>query len=719
MRPQFTPAAVVGGPEGWPMAVFEFGPFVLDPAKRFLLRDGVPQSLTPKAFDVLTLLVQHRERVVSKDELLSSLWPGTFVEEANLSQQIFVLRRTLNGNSESTDYITTTPRRGYRFTADVVERSENDRPQATIFETTPTSRRGWSLRVLSLAAGLTAGGVLLAATLLSSRNSAVDSEPHIRRVTALPGLEQFPSISPDGNFVVFSWSGTNPAAAPDLWIKAIDGDVMRRLTETPEAEVYPAWSPDGRDIAFVRGSAGVFIVSALGGPERHVFGSGSIVGWTPDSRSLLVRDRTNEGPHGILRIELATGARHQVTQAPSGIGDWTFDVSRDGQSLAFVRYERPGIGTIHTVPIAGGEPRRLTDWTAISHVAWSPDGRHILYSVDDDVFRIAADSTRIERGHKVLHTSGVGLSMSRPGTGRPGRLAFTEKRTDVGLRLIDLDGARGDVLKSDSRFADSTRVDVPGRFSRNGKQVAFASDRTGQAEAWVANADGSDVRQLTSLQATELIVGDWSPDNRHLVIDAAIEGNSDIYVISLDSRVPVRLTTEPVYDGFPEWSADGRWIYFTSLRSGRPEVWKVSVDGGEPIQFTHGGGLQLRQSPDGQTLFYLDRPPYGTPYGSRTSRLMSIPASGGEEVPLTDGLRLHLWSPVQDGIVFVSLGPDADAIDLYRFSDGTVQRLGTLPFRVSRIAELGKMTVSRDGRWALVSTTDVWESDIMVADGVR
>ena len=701
------------------MVTFEFTPFVLDPAKRVLLRAGVPQTLTPRAFDLLLLLVQQRDRVLSKDEILRTVWADTVVEESNLNQQVFVLRKALNGDGHGPEYIATIPRRGYRFTADVRERSENDRPPAATVETTPAPSRGWSLRVLSLAAGLTAGGVLLAAILISSRSSAVDSEPQIRRVTALPGLEQFPSISPDGNFVVFSWSGTDPAAAPDLWIKAIDGDARQRLTETPAAEVYPAWSPDGRDIAFVRGSAGVFIVSALGGPERHVFSSGLSVGWTPDSRSLLVRDRTNEGPHGILRIELANGARHQVTQAPSGIGDGTFDVSPDGQSLAFVRYERPGIGAVHTVPIAGGEPRRLTDWIPISHVAWSPDGRHILYSVNDDVFRIAADSTRIERGHKVLHTGGVGLSMSRPGAGRPGRLAFTEKRTDVGLRLIDLEGARGDVLKSFGRFADSTRVDAPGRFSRSGKQIAFASDRTGQAEAWVANADGSELRQLTSLQATELTVGDWSPDNRRLVIDAAIAGNSDIHVISLDNRVTVRLTTEPGYDGFPEWSADGRWIYFTSLRSGRPEVWKVSVDGGEPIQLTHGGGVQARQSPDGQTLFYLDRPPYGTPYGRVTSRLMSIPAAGGEEVPLTDGFRFHLWSPVPDGIVFVSLGPDADAIDLYRFSDGMVQRLGTLPFRVSRIAELGKMTVSRDGRWALVSTTDVWESDIMVADGVR
>lgn len=68
------------------MAAFEFGPFRLDPAKRSLLREGVPQSLPPKAFDVLALLVQCRERVVSKEELLSTLWSDTFVEEGNLSR---------------------------------------------------------------------------------------------------------------------------------------------------------------------------------------------------------------------------------------------------------------------------------------------------------------------------------------------------------------------------------------------------------------------------------------------------------------------------------------------------------------------------------------------------------------------------------------------------------------------------------------------------------
>ena len=62
---------------------------------------------------------------------------------------------------------------------------------------------------------------------------------------------------------------------------------------------------------------------------------------------------------------------------------------------------------------------------------------------------------------------------------------------------------------------------------------------------------------------------------------------------------------------------------------------------------------------------------------------------------------------------------EQDALDFYGFRDRVVRRLGALPFRFSRIAALGGLTVSRDGRWALASVTDRWESDIMVADGVR
>ena len=86
--------------EAIPCPHLSLAPLCWIPAKRVLLREGGPQYLSPKAFDVLLLLVERRERVLSKEELLSTLWPDRFVEEANLSQQIFGLRRTLNGDAD-------------------------------------------------------------------------------------------------------------------------------------------------------------------------------------------------------------------------------------------------------------------------------------------------------------------------------------------------------------------------------------------------------------------------------------------------------------------------------------------------------------------------------------------------------------------------------------------------------------------------------------------
>jgi DNA-binding winged helix-turn-helix (wHTH) protein/Flp pilus assembly protein TadD len=98
---------------------YEFGPFRVDPDKRVLLHDNQPVSLQPKAFETLLVLIKNSETVVLKDDLMKSVWPGTFVEESNLAQNIFVLRKTLGEATGEHRYIVTVPGRGYRFTEKV------------------------------------------------------------------------------------------------------------------------------------------------------------------------------------------------------------------------------------------------------------------------------------------------------------------------------------------------------------------------------------------------------------------------------------------------------------------------------------------------------------------------------------------------------------------------------------------------------------------------
>jgi DNA-binding winged helix-turn-helix (wHTH) protein/tetratricopeptide (TPR) repeat protein/TolB-like protein len=105
---------------------YEFGPYRIDPEERVLFRGQEPIPLPPKAFDTLLLLVDRSERVVLKDDLMKGVWPDTFVEESNLAQNIFTLRKALGETAQGARYIVTVPGRGYRFAAKVSETFERE-----------------------------------------------------------------------------------------------------------------------------------------------------------------------------------------------------------------------------------------------------------------------------------------------------------------------------------------------------------------------------------------------------------------------------------------------------------------------------------------------------------------------------------------------------------------------------------------------------------------
>src|ERR1700733_3828032 len=99
--------------------LYEFGPFRLDADKELLLRDEETVPIAPKAFQILLVLIRHNKQVVTKDDLMKTIWPDTFVEEANLSRNVFLLRKALGESPQDHQYIVTVPGRGYRFAEDV------------------------------------------------------------------------------------------------------------------------------------------------------------------------------------------------------------------------------------------------------------------------------------------------------------------------------------------------------------------------------------------------------------------------------------------------------------------------------------------------------------------------------------------------------------------------------------------------------------------------
>jgi len=162
--------------------LYEFGPFRVDPEKEILLRAGEPIPLTPKTFQILLVLVRHSQEVVTKDDLMKAVWPDTFVEEANLSRNIFMLRKALGESPQDHRYIVTVPGRGYRLAENVhlvpehelsIVAANRTKVQVQVEE---TKRWGWISVAVILLLAVAAGTLrffLHRATVLGEKDTVV------------------------------------------------------------------------------------------------------------------------------------------------------------------------------------------------------------------------------------------------------------------------------------------------------------------------------------------------------------------------------------------------------------------------------------------------------------------------------------------------------------------------------------------------------------------
>ena len=172
--------------------LYEFGPFRVDSEREVLLRAGQPVPLTPKTFQILLVLVRHHKEVVTKDNLMKAVWPDTYVEEANLSRNIFMLRKALGESPQDHQYILTVPGRGYRFAENVrllpeqevsIVAAQHSKVQVQIKETRP-----WAW-LWAVAAVLLIAVVLFAVDAGGLRDKVISSSsaaPQIRSLAVLP-----------------------------------------------------------------------------------------------------------------------------------------------------------------------------------------------------------------------------------------------------------------------------------------------------------------------------------------------------------------------------------------------------------------------------------------------------------------------------------------------------------------------------------------------------
>ena len=230
-------------------------------------------------------------------------------------------------------------------------------------------------------------------------------------LTSLTGSEFYPTFSPDGEQVAFSWNGTKQDNW-DVYVTLVGSSDVRRLTSDPGEDARPTWSPDGRQIAFVRQRADdstIHLVSPLGGAERRLgdFRGADSLDWSPDGKWLAAGNSGQlnfgiwaflprpggKGPRGIYLVSVEGGAARPLIVSKANRVDSKPAFSPDGQRLAYVSCDSSdeGMAGMRDCDVALVEldmsrataqpPRRLTTQRSeyIQSLTWTRDGSAIVY----------------------------------------------------------------------------------------------------------------------------------------------------------------------------------------------------------------------------------------------------------------------------------------------------------------------------------------------------
>ena len=700
-----------------PSPILRFGVFEVDVRAGELRKNGAKIRLQQQPFQVLLALLSRSGDVVTREELRQQLWSAdTFVDfDHSLNAAIKRLRDALGETADTPVFIETLPRRGYRFLLPIVTINGEATEAGILRQGPPALRLRWyvALPPLLLIGALIAGVIYLGQrqSRVFSGGSGSNPPPRVLPLTSDPGAEFDPSFSPDGKQVAFvKWDG-NASWTGDIYVKLIGGDQPLRLTHGSGWACCSAWSPDGRYVAYGRcdgDQRGLYLVPALGGPERKLPGLACWgTSWSPEGGVIAVTQHDPpDSPWAVFLLDVHDLQLHRLTSPPPRfIGDRHPVFSPDGKTVAFVRASSSAVMDIYLMPVAGGEPRRLTfDTRQIYSLAWAADGRSLVFSSSrpggGTLWRVSVAGGAPE----LLSLGGAvaeGLSVSRLGN----RLAYTQGFLHPNIWQMELESLHSAGAPR-PLIASSAGQGGP-QFSPDGKRVTFYSKRSGSSEIWISDADGSNLIQLTSLGVLSGTPR-WSPDGKFIAFDSRTANHGQIFVIPAGGGAPRRMTSGDFESLAPSWSRDGKWIYFTSNRSGLWNLWKIATDGTQSIQATRQGGSAAFESLDGRELYYVKDNDRG---------IWKRSMENGEERRISEvAVNWGQWAVSSNGIYYVDTTGPKPTIEFYNFADHKVSRIATLAKPLP--PEESGFAVSPDGRRILYLQVES-ETDIMLVENFR
>lgn len=709
--------------------IYRFGEFSLDVTTKVLLRNGVPVRLTRRVVETLAALVQHPDQVLTKAELIELIWQGRVVDEANLVQNIAVVRRALQLPPGQPGYIETFPGRGYRLLGPITAGEEElqgpERRTAPPIEIlTPARTRNeiarrirfptWALVTVLI-------GVSVSAALLMRRvRRTGEIHPLSFRRTAvarLGGKEFQPAITPDGASIAFVLDREDGLPAR-IWVKPAG---RRPFIIGKPGWTYssPAWSSDGKQIAYLRfgedfGEAVVasadrggervitrVFKSRFGLPERHL-------DWSPDGKSLVLDDTDDPAQPFSLYLVGMSGERKRLSHPPANaLGDVDPRFSPDGKSVSFVRVFHRARQGLFLVNLKTQATRALSDQTyQISSQDWSSHGRSIVLgwnrTGDFRLWRIPIDkpgAPPVPHWAEVYGDAPIEFSIAR----KTQTLVYSVLQEDFNIWRLDLKSPQS--AGAWKRIVNSSAQDASPQYSPDGSQICFRSDRTGEDQLWVSTADGLNVQRVTS-GSLRPSVGRWSPYGRSIVFNDSREG--DLYIATKDTSQDWQVQPLHVKGTHPVFSPDGKFVYAGWMK----RILQIPVSGGPSTVVSDTEGLSFGLSADGKSLLFVR--------GLTESSLWRLDRASGRLSQVLNGLVPYCtscWAAAPDGIYYLrsTKSVNGQAIYFHNFASGREKLIAEYPEPLLPLGS-GPFSLSPDGRYFLCVRVDPSNCDVMRID---
>lgn len=663
--------------------VYEFENFRLDAAHLMLYRDERVVPLTPKVVETLVALVEHRGEVVSKEELMDRLWSDTAVEESNLSQNLYVLRKTLGNCPDGKPLIETFRRRGYRFNGQIQETREVELLVATHTKTLtvteeetseqnflPTTSRKYFLAASAGLVGLAllALGVFrfLQPELRSSQNGkAIAADIKLTRLMPDQNMADA-AISPDGRYLAYALFENGKSS---LWLKDIASGSTTQIMPLVDNESYRnlVFSPDGTQIFYNTSLKShpnftIFRIPVFGGESQkiaeNVVSPATI---SPDGRQIAFV-RWGDAAEGRLIVAAADGSGERILSVRKRETGWyeswgsNLSWSPDGQKIALCG-GRIVDGKSHyeliEVSVADGVERNIPtpDWNYLDDVVWLSDQSGLLVRAREtetspwQIWRIPYPVGGVGR---VTNDTNDYDSLSLTGDAR--QLVVMQTLGNLNLWTIPLaDASRARQIS----FGNAASDGFYGLAFTPDGNIIYTSLRSGNVDLWTMNKDGSEQKQLTKnagqFNGRPLV----TPDGRSIVFVSSRTGVRQIWRMDADGGNPQRLTDAIMTDQ-PYLSPDGAWIYFTLWQNKRQIIAKISILGGEPVSvYDKNNPYRASVSPDGRQMlfgFYEEGSPQ--PW---TAGLLSL--DSGELKPLQINGFSQVWTTDSKSLVVARGNP--------------------------------------------------------------